>query len=138
MKKKRIEPKRKPAEKIADICLLFSLFTLLLGALPILSFLGTVLFYLVVVLLIVCTVFLIFLDEGFRNWISEGPRALAEFGKLTNYLPFILGISSILSIFAIVIYAKSKDRYRRSERILAGVVLAALSIAAIIVLPKFR
>lgn len=136
MKKKRKEPKRKPAEKIADICLILGLLLLILGALPILSILGTAVYYLFLILVTMLTFFLILLSEDFRKLFAKGPRQLSEFTEFIKYAPFILGVATALSVVAVVIYAKSKDKFRRSERILAGVVLAILSVASIIFLPK--
>lgn len=111
---------------LAFLGLLFSVFATY-------SIIAVILFWFVIVVIMLCTVFLILLDEGFRTFI-DSEQSLQNFCMMIyGYAPYVLGVSISLCVISLLIFfGKRKSCNTKASTIFSCIVLIMSIITLII------
>lgn len=121
-------------DKLTNFIFALSVIAFLIGILPALSTMAAIVYYLFIGIIILATLGLIFMNEGFKNMVENSGDTFGSLAAFVKYSPYILVLSAILALIATIMYAKSPTVFDRKGKIAAGVVFIILPIVAIIVL----
>lgn len=126
--------KKSTTEKFAITFLTLSIILSIVGAIPFLSIIALMMYYLIVVLIIAGTLFLILLNKDFVNKLNLGAQAISNIAEFFKYLPYILSVASVFSIVSIILYASAKSIDNKGVKVIAGVVFSIIPIVLIFLL----
>jgi hypothetical protein len=128
--------KRPRNERVGNLFFTLGIICFIIGMLPILSVIGTVMYYLIIFVIIVATLGLILLNKDFKNSLSSGEQVFKNIAQLMQYAPYVLGVGALFSLTATIIYAKSKTLRRKGGNVAAGVIFTIIPIIVAIFIIK--
>lgn len=116
--------------RLADFLFILSIIGLILTGLIAFSFLGFILYYLILIVALLATLFILY--PTLKPWI-DGGNPLSEF-MLFGYqiMPYILLVGGVSGIAALVIYITQKDYAFRKSRIITTSIFLALYLLAVV------
>lgn len=121
-------------DRLSNFIFAMSIITFLIGILPALSTIASIIYYIFVGVIIIVTLGLIFMNEGFKNMVESSGDTFEGLIALVKYSPYFLVLSALLALIATIMYSKSRTIFDRKSKIGVGVVFIILPIVAIIII----
>lgn len=121
-------------DRLSNFIFAMSIITFLIGILPALSTIASIIYYVFVGVIIIATLGLIFMNEGFKNMVESSGDTFEGLVALVKYSPYFLVLSALLALIATIMYSKSRTIFDRKSKIGVGVVFIILPIVAIIII----
>jgi len=121
-------------DRLSNFVFAMSIITFLIGILPALSTIASLIYYIFVGVIIIATLGLIFMKEGFKNTVESKGAEIHSLVALVKYSPYFLVLSALLALIATIMYSKSRTIFDRKSKIGVGVVFIILPIVAIIII----
>ena len=121
-------------DRLSNFVFAMSIITFLIGILPALSTIASIIYYVFVGVIIIATLGLIFMNEGFKNMVESSGDTFEGLIALVKYSPYFLVLSALLALVATIMYSKSCTIFDRKSKIGIGVVFIILPIVAIIII----
>ncbi len=124
--------KRPRNERVGNFFFTLSIIAFIIGMLPILSKVAAIAYYIAIGVIVIGTIGLIMLVDGFRESLTSSEERFEKFAELIKYTPYILGVAAFFALIATIIYAKSTTLRRKGGNVVAGIIFTALPIVVII------
>ena len=121
-------------DRLSNFVFAMSILAFLIGILPALSTVAAIIYYIFLGVIIIATLGLIFMNEGFKNMVESSENTFDGILTLIKYSPYFLVLSALLALIATIMYSKSRTIFDRKSKIGVGVVFIILPIVAIIII----
>ena len=121
-------------DRLSNFVFAMSILAFLIGILPALSTVAAIIYYIFLCVIIIATLGLIFMNEGFKNMVESSENTFDGILTLIKYSPYFLVLSALLALIATIMYSKSRTIFDRKSKIGVGVVFIILPIVAIIII----
>ncbi len=121
-------------DRLSNFVFTLSVIAFLVGILPALSTVAAIIYYVFLGVIIIATLGLIFMNEGFKNMVKSSENTFEGILTLIKYSPYFLVLSALLALIATIMYSNSRTVFDRKGKITAGVIFIILPIIAIIIM----
>lgn len=126
----------KIVSKIANLLFVISAISLIFTGFIAFSFLGLILYYLMLVIVLFLTLFTTF--NKVKEWFEKGEVIQEFLGTTFQYLPYSIGIGVTAAIVALILYITNKGYIHRTSKIITtSVVLFLYAVFAVLRLVVF-
>ncbi len=84
-------------------------------------------YYLMLILVALCTIFLLFLDEKFSSMFTKGEEVQQTLLDINKILPYFTGVALLFGVSSVLIYSLKKSA--DGKRYIAGLVYSSIILA---------
>lgn len=120
-------------ERLGKILFNYSIIGLILSFSPFMSLAVLILIWLVAIILMFLTLFIILISEDFRRGLEDINNIVIDIStNLLNYLPLITSVTIALSISSIILLSLNKSNPHRPRKIFSIIIIIIEAILLII------
>lgn len=120
-------------ERLGKILFNYSIIGLILSFSPFMSLTILILIWLVAIILMFLTLFIILISEDFRRGLEDISNTVTDISaNLLNYLPLITSVTIALSISSIIFLSLNKSKPHRPRKIFSIIIIIIEAILLII------
>lgn len=120
-------------ERLGKILFNYSIIGLILSFSPFMSLAVLILIWLVAIILMFLTLFIILISEDFRRGLEDISNTVTDISvNLLNYLPLITSVTIFLSISSIILLSLNKNNPHRPRKIFSIIIIIIEAILLII------